>query len=155
MGSTLSESTGPGFARAVFNLPTTACYIYGARVLAPCAGELVSAIDGLHRTSNVPKPTSKITAPVARTRKGRSARGNTVSVPYEDTLIESLRDPEEVAACLEAALEDGDQAVLMLALRQVAQARGGVAPVARKATLTREATYRACCPKEAIPRWAV
>jgi probable addiction module antidote protein len=90
----------------------------------------------------VPKPTSKITAPVARTRKGRSARGNTVSVPYEDTLIESLRDPEEAAACLEAALEDGDQAVLMLALRQVAQARGGVAPVARKATLTREATYR-------------
>ena len=30
----------------------------------------------------------------------------------------------------------------MLALRQVAQARGGVAAVARKATLTREATYR-------------
>lgn len=47
MGSTWSESTGPGFARAVFNLPTNACYIYGARVLAPCAGEVVSAIDGL------------------------------------------------------------------------------------------------------------
>ena len=90
----------------------------------------------------MPKPTSRTTAPAARTRKGRSARGKAASVPYEDTLIESLRDPEEAAAYLEAALEDGGQAVLMLALRQVAQARGGVAAVSRKATLTREATYR-------------
>jgi len=30
----------------------------------------------------------------------------------------------------------------MLALRQVAQAQGGVAKIARKAKLTREATYR-------------
>lgn len=30
----------------------------------------------------------------------------------------------------------------MLALRQLAQARGGVAKVARKAKLTREATYK-------------
>ena len=90
----------------------------------------------------MPKLTYKITASVARTRKGRSARGKAASVPYEDTLIDSLQDPEEAAAFLEAALEDADQAVLMLALRQVAQARGGVAAVARKATLTREATYR-------------
>lgn len=30
----------------------------------------------------------------------------------------------------------------MLALRQIAQAQGGIAQVARKARLTREATYR-------------
>ena len=30
----------------------------------------------------------------------------------------------------------------MLALRQVAQAQGGIAEIARKAKLTREATYR-------------
>jgi len=89
----------------------------------------------------VPKSTSKITAPAAPTRKRRSAREKTASVPYEDTLIESLKDPEEAAAYLEAALEDGDQAV-MLALRQVAKARGGVAAIARKSKLTREATYR-------------
>lgn len=64
------------------------------------------------------------------------------SLPYEDWLVESLKDPKEAAAYLEAAIEDGDQAVLMLALRQVAQARGGVATIARKAKLTREATYR-------------
>jgi len=90
----------------------------------------------------VPKSTSKITAPAAPTRKRRSAREKTASVPYEDTLIESLKDPEEAAAYLEAALEDGNQAVLMLALRQVAKARGGVAAIARKSKLTREATYR-------------
>ncbi len=64
------------------------------------------------------------------------------SLPYEDWLVESLKDPNEAAAYLEAAIEDGDQAVLMLALRQVAQAQGGIAKIARKAKLTREATYR-------------
>ena len=64
------------------------------------------------------------------------------SLPYEDWLIESLKDRNEAAAYLEAAIEDGDQAVLMLALRHVALAQGGVAEVARRAKLTREATYR-------------
>ncbi len=64
------------------------------------------------------------------------------SVPYEPWLIERLKDPEEAAAYLEAAIEDGDQAGLMLALRHVAQAFGGVAKIARKSKLTREATYR-------------
>jgi len=90
----------------------------------------------------VPKPISQITVPAARARKSRSVRGKAASVPYEDTLIESLKDPTEAAAYLEAALADGDQAVLMLALRQVAKARGGVAAIARKSKLTREATYR-------------
>jgi len=39
-------------------------------------------------------------------------------------------------------IEEGDQGAIMLALRQVAQAQGGVAKVARKANLTREATYK-------------
>jgi len=64
------------------------------------------------------------------------------SVPYEPRLIASLKDPHEAAAYLEAAIEDGDQGALMLALRHVAQAQGGVAAVARKSKLTREATYR-------------
>src|SRR3990167_6679834 len=54
------------------------------------------------------------------------------SVPHEPWLIERLKDPEESAAYLEAAIEDGDQGVLMLALRHIA----------RKSKLTREATYR-------------
>ena len=64
------------------------------------------------------------------------------SVPHEPWLIERLRDPEDAAAYLEAAIEDGDQSVLMLALRRIALARGGVAAIARKSKLTREATYR-------------
>lgn len=53
-----------------------------------------------------------------------------------------MKDPAEAAAYLEAVIEEGDQAAIMLALRQVAMARGGVAEVARKAKLTREATYK-------------
>jgi probable addiction module antidote protein len=63
-------------------------------------------------------------------------------VPYEETLLESLRDPKEAAAYLDAAIDEGDQPALMLALRQVAMASGGVAAIARKSKLTREATYR-------------
>ena len=61
---------------------------------------------------------------------------------YEGWLIEQLKDPVEAAAYLEAVIEDGDQATLMLALRQIAQAQGGIAHIARKAKLTREATYK-------------
>jgi len=64
------------------------------------------------------------------------------SLPYEPWLIQRLKSPLEAAAYLEAVLEDGDQAAIMLALRQIAQARGGVAQIARKAKLTREATYK-------------
>ena len=85
----------------------------------------------------MPKPISKTTKSVRR--KSRVAAP---SLPYEDWLVESLKDPKEAAAYLEAAIEDSDQAVLMLALRHVAQAHGGVAKIARKAKLTREATHR-------------
>ena len=64
------------------------------------------------------------------------------SLPYEYWLIEQLKDPAEAAAYLETVIEEGDQAAIMLALRQVAQAQGGVAAIARKAKLTREATYK-------------
>jgi probable addiction module antidote protein len=64
------------------------------------------------------------------------------SLPYESWLIGRLKDPVEAAAYLEAVIEEEDPAALMLALRQVAQAQGGVARLARKAKLTREATYR-------------
>lgn len=64
------------------------------------------------------------------------------SLRYDDWLIEQLKDPAEAAAYLEAVIEERDQAAIMLALRQVAQAQGGVAEIARKAKLTREATYK-------------
>ena len=72
----------------------------------------------------------------------RERRAVAPSARYEDWLIERLKTPAEAAAYLEAVLEEGDQAALMLALRQVAMAQGGVAKIARKARLTREATYK-------------
>lgn len=85
----------------------------------------------------MPKHISKTTKPVRR-----RSRAAAPSLPYEDSLIESLKNRKEAAAYLEAAIEDGDQAVLMLALRHVAKAHGGVAVVARRANLTREATHK-------------
>jgi len=90
----------------------------------------------------VPKPTSKTTARAPRLRKDLARKQKPASVPYEEWLLERLKSPEEAAAYLEAALEEGDQAILMLALRQVAMARGGVAKLARRSKLAREATYR-------------
>ena len=77
-----------------------------------------------------------------RTTKIARKRAAPPGVAYEPWLIEQLKDPNEAAAYLEAAIEDGDQAALMLALRRVAQALGGVSKIARKSRLTREATYR-------------
>lgn len=64
------------------------------------------------------------------------------SLPFEDWLVEQLKDPSEAAAYLEAAIEQGHEGALMLALRHVAMAQGGIAAVARRAKLTREAVYR-------------
>ena len=61
---------------------------------------------------------------------------------YQEDLIESLKDPREAAAYLNAAMEEDDRAVFLLALRNVAEAHGGMASVAEKARLNRENLYR-------------
>ena len=61
---------------------------------------------------------------------------------YQKDLIASLADPGEAAAYLNAAIEDGDRAVFLLALRNVAEAHGGMAELAGKAGLNRESLYR-------------
>lgn len=64
------------------------------------------------------------------------------AIPYEDDLTAWLQDAENAAEYLNAAIEDGDKAVLLLALRDVAKARGGMAAVAEKAHLGRESLYK-------------
>lgn len=86
----------------------------------------------------MPKTISTTTKRAPRNKR----RAVAASVPYEPWLIEQLKDPAHAAAYLEAVIEDGDQGAIMVALRQVAQAQGGIAEVARKAKLTREATYK-------------
>jgi probable addiction module antidote protein len=59
-------------------------------------------------------------------------------------VAEHLRTPEEMAAYLEASIEeaDGDATVIARALGDIARARG-MTQVAREAGLSRESLYRA------------
>lgn len=64
-------------------------------------------------------------------------------VKYQEHLIESLKDPEQALEYLKAALEESDMPeVFLLALRNVAQARG-IKQLAEEAHLNRESLYRA------------
>ena len=45
------------------------------------------------------------------------------NLSYEDWLLEQLKDPAEALAYLEAVVQEGDPVAILLALRQVAQAR--------------------------------
>ena len=60
---------------------------------------------------------------------------------YEDFLLQSLQDHAEAAAYIDAVLETGDQAALLLALRQVAGAHG-MAEVARRAELGEKTLFK-------------
>jgi len=60
---------------------------------------------------------------------------------YQESLLQALQNPQDAAEYLTAALEDGDSAVFLLALRNVADAQG-MKTVARKAQLNRENLYR-------------
>lgn len=56
----------------------------------------------------------------------------TKSKSYQAELIESLRDPREAAEYLNAALEEVDPELFLLALRNVAEAQGGGGSASRK-----------------------
>ena len=73
------------------------------------------------------------------TSKGRKAAP---SVPHKPYLLNWLKDAGNAAAYIDAAIEEGDEAGLKQALRNVAEARGGIASVAEKTGLNRETLYR-------------
>ena len=58
-----------------------------------------------------------------------------------------LRTRADIAAYLEAMLEDGDPRVVPVALRTVADAVGGIAALAEKTGLSRETLYRTLSDK--------
>ena len=80
------------------------------------------------------------------------------SKKYQDWLIDKLKDHDEAVAYLNAALEEslkGDeesQHLFLLALRNVAEAQGGVAQLAKKARVGRESLYKALS-KTGNPKW--
>ena len=62
------------------------------------------------------------------------------TVPFKTS--DHLATRKDVVAYLNAALEDGEPAVLLEALRNVAQAKGGVGALAKAAGVSRESLYR-------------
>ncbi|MBZ5612528.1 MAG: putative addiction module antidote protein [Acidobacteriia bacterium] len=71
------------------------------------------------------------------------------SISHDEATVRELRDsPEFAAEYLRAALEDDDEpSVLLIALRRIAEARGGIAKVAKAAGIERESLYRALSPR--------
>jgi probable addiction module antidote protein len=67
---------------------------------------------------------------------------------YEDWLLEKLKDHDQAVAYLNNALEEslkGDeesQQLFLIALRNVAEAQGGIAALAKKAHVGRESLYK-------------
>lgn len=66
----------------------------------------------------------------------------TLNVKHDDWLMEKLQNAEFAAEYLNAASEDDDPQSYLTALRQVVEARGGIAAVADKTSLSKETLYR-------------
>ena len=64
-----------------------------------------------------------------------------ITEKYENNLKADLRDPVEAAEYLNAALEDGSQEVFLMALKDIANAKG-ISEIARETKLNRENLYR-------------
>jgi probable addiction module antidote protein len=71
------------------------------------------------------------------------------SESHDEVMRRRLREnPKFAAEYLKAALEDAEEPrVLLIALRRVAEARGGIAKVAKAAGIERESLYRALSAK--------
>jgi probable addiction module antidote protein len=70
-------------------------------------------------------------------------------VSHNEVMVRKLRErPRFAAEYLKATLEDTDEPeVLLIALRHIAEARGGLAKVAKAAGIERESLYRALSPR--------
>jgi probable addiction module antidote protein len=76
------------------------------------------------------------------------------SKPFLDWLIERLRDPKEARAYFDAILEeckscDEEEAkkLILLALKDIAEAQGGVSELAAKTKLGRPSLYKTLSPE--------
>lgn len=61
---------------------------------------------------------------------------------YSQDLKKELKKPKEAIGYLNAALEDGDPQVFLLALRDVAEAQGNMSHFAKKCKIPRASIYR-------------
>jgi probable addiction module antidote protein len=68
-------------------------------------------------------------------------------IPHDEAMAQLYREETGFAiATLNAILQDGDQAELMVVLRQLAKAFGGVQSIAEKAHLNSTQIYRTLSP---------
>lgn len=78
----------------------------------------------------------------------RKAKHSTPWRSHEAATIESFRkDPAFAAEYLDSVLEDGDQKELLVALRRLSEAFGGVAKLAASANLNPTSLYRTLSPQ--------
>jgi len=64
------------------------------------------------------------------------------AVPAKPYMLERLRDPATAAAYINAAAHEDDPGAFLQALRNVAEARGGLSKIATRAGLNRQQLYR-------------
>ena len=65
------------------------------------------------------------------------------TIKFKDHLMQELKDPEMAAEFLNACFEDDDPELILLALRDVAEALGGINEIAKKTKVSRMTLYRA------------
>ena len=61
---------------------------------------------------------------------------------YRESLLKSLKNVDEAVQYLNACLADDDPEVFLMALRDVADAHGGIRALSKDAGLNRESLYR-------------
>ena len=61
---------------------------------------------------------------------------------YQEDLVETLKNPLEAAAYLDAVMEEGGRALFLLALRNAIEAYGGMAAISEKTRLSRKSLSR-------------
>ncbi|MGA9392097.1 MAG: addiction module antidote protein [Candidatus Sulfotelmatobacter sp.] len=81
--------------------------------------------------------------------KVRGRAKDITSVSDDECVTRELReDPKFAVEYLKVALQDTEEpGVLLIALRRIAEARGGIAKVAKAAGIERESLYRALSAK--------
>jgi probable addiction module antidote protein len=61
---------------------------------------------------------------------------------YHNDLINDLKDPKEAVAYLNAALEEEDPRAFLIALRNVAEAKGSISNLAKACQINRVSIYK-------------
>ena len=80
--------------------------------------------------------------------KTRTTKSAAPHSDHQAMVVEMLReDPEFAAEYLNGVLEDGDQKELLLAMRRIAEAFGGVGELAKRTNLHAKTLYRTLSPQ--------